>query len=63
MLGHSFPTRRSSDLLLPADNATGNFTKVVQRLPVKIIFDPESLKGIEDRLHPGLSTVVNIRVK
>jgi len=26
--------------LLPADNATGNFTKVVQRVPVKIVFDP-----------------------
>jgi membrane fusion protein (multidrug efflux system) len=49
--------------LLPADNATGNFTKVVQRVPVKIVFDPESLKDIADRIHPGLSTIVNVRIK
>lgn len=49
--------------LLPADNATGNFTKVVQRVPVKIVFDPESLQGIADRIHPGLSTIVNVRIK
>ena len=28
--------------LLPPDNATGNFTKVVQRIPVKIVLDPDS---------------------
>ncbi len=41
--------------LLPPDNATGNFTKIVQRVPVKIRFDPESIKGYEERIVPGLS--------
>ncbi|MBC8124023.1 MAG: HlyD family secretion protein [Gemmatimonadaceae bacterium] len=48
--------------LLPPDNATGNFTKIVQRVPVKIVFDPESLKGYEDMLVPGMSTVVSVNV-
>jgi membrane fusion protein, multidrug efflux system len=46
--------------LLPPDNATGNFTKIVQRIPVKIIFDAASIKGFEDRIAPGMSTVVTI---
>jgi membrane fusion protein (multidrug efflux system) len=41
--------------LLPPDNATGNFTKIVQRVPVKILFEPESIKDFRDRLVPGLS--------
>ncbi len=41
--------------LLPPDNATGNFTKIVQRVPVKIRFDAESIKGYEQRIVPGLS--------
>jgi membrane fusion protein (multidrug efflux system) len=46
--------------LLPPENATGNYVKVVQRIPVKIVFDPaEHL----DRLRPGLSVVVDVRVK
>ena len=49
--------------LLPADNATGNFTKIVQRLPVRIEFDKESVKGYEDRLVPGLSVVASVRVR
>jgi len=46
--------------LLPPDNATGNFTKVVQRVPVKITFDADSIRGSEDALRPGLSTVVRV---
>ncbi|MDF1763091.1 MAG: HlyD family secretion protein [Oleibacter sp.] len=43
--------------LLPAQNATGNFTKVVQRLPVKIVFDDDQvLAGIR----PGMSAVTTI---
>jgi membrane fusion protein, multidrug efflux system len=57
------PATGAEFALLPADNATGNFTKVVQRVPVKIVFDPESVSGYEDRLRPGLSAVVNVRVK
>ena len=46
--------------LLPPDNATGNFTKVVQRVPVKIKFDQLSEKDIE-QLKNGLSVIVKIR--
>jgi membrane fusion protein (multidrug efflux system) len=46
--------------LLPPDNATGNFTKIVQRIPVKIIFDAETLKGFENLLAPGMSTEVTV---
>lgn len=49
--------------LLPADNATGNFTKIVQRLPVRIEFDAESVRGYEDRIVPGLSVVANVKVR
>ena len=49
--------------LLPPDNATGNFTKIVQRVPVKIRFEPASIKGYEDLIVPGLSTEPKIRVK
>lgn len=38
--------------LLPPDNATGNFTKIVQRIPVRIVLDPGPLSGL---LRPGMS--------
>jgi membrane fusion protein (multidrug efflux system) len=57
------PASGAQFALLPADNATGNFTKVVQRVPVKIVLDPASLAGIEDRIRPGLSAVVRVRVR
>lgn len=49
--------------LLPSDNATGNFTKIVQRVPVKIVFDPQSIKGYESRIVPGLSVETSVVVK
>jgi membrane fusion protein (multidrug efflux system) len=49
------PGTGSTFALLPPDNATGNFTKIVQRVPVKILFDPDSLRNYEERLVPGLS--------
>ncbi len=49
--------------LLPPDNATGNFTKIVQRLPVKIVFDPTRIQGYESRLTPGMSAVVSVDLK
>jgi membrane fusion protein (multidrug efflux system) len=49
--------------LIPPDNATGNFTKIVQRVPVKIQFSAESIRGYEDRLMPGISVTVRIRVR
>ncbi len=57
------PATGAEFALLPADNATGNFTKVVQRVPVKVAFDPDSVAGFEDRLRPGLSVVVSVKIK
>jgi membrane fusion protein (multidrug efflux system) len=45
--------------LLPPDNATGNFTKVVQRIPVKIVMDKLTEKDISE-LRAGLSAVVHV---
>ena len=52
------PASGSQFALLPPDNATGNFTKVVQRVPVRIEFD----KGqpLLERLLPGMSVVTRI---
>jgi membrane fusion protein (multidrug efflux system) len=47
--------------LLPPDNATGNFTKVVQRIPVKITLDPGS--ALADMLRPGMSVYPTIDTK
>ncbi|MDB5396024.1 MAG: emrK [Rhodospirillales bacterium] len=44
--------------LLPAENATGNFTKIVQRVPVKIKIDPNSQYGVD--LRPGLSATATV---
>ncbi len=44
--------------LLPPDNATGNFTKVVQRVAVKIAIDDAD--GLTDRLRPGMSVVAKV---
>jgi membrane fusion protein (multidrug efflux system) len=47
--------------LLPPENATGNYIKVVQRVPVKIVFDedPNDLKT----LSPGMSVIPVVKVK
>jgi membrane fusion protein (multidrug efflux system) len=50
------PASGSQFALLPPDNATGNFTKVVQRIPVKIALLPG--QPYLDRLRPGFSAVV-----
>jgi membrane fusion protein (multidrug efflux system) len=44
--------------LLPPDNATGNFTKIVQRIPVKIVLDRDPELG--DLLRPGMSVIATI---
>jgi membrane fusion protein, multidrug efflux system len=54
------PASGSQFALLPPDNATGNFTKVVQRVPVKITFDDSSIATI---LRPGLSVIATVRTK
>ncbi len=51
------PASGSASALLPPDNATGNFTKVIQRVPVKILVDG-NVSG--DLLRPGLSAEVTI---
>jgi membrane fusion protein, multidrug efflux system len=55
------PASGSQFALLPSDNATGNFTKVVQRIPIRIALD----KGqpLVDRLPPGMSAVTRIHVQ
>ena len=47
--------------LLPPDNATGNFTKVVQRIPVKITLDPGT--ALTGELRPGMSVYPTIETK
>jgi membrane fusion protein, multidrug efflux system len=54
------PASGSQFALLPPDNATGNYTKVVQRIPVKIALDDTELAT---RLRPGLSVVATVRTR
>ena len=54
------PASGSQFALLPPDNATGNFTKVVQRIPVKIALDDPAVAA---RLRPGLSVVAAVRTR
>ncbi|MFT4192231.1 MAG: HlyD family secretion protein [Comamonas sp.] len=55
------PATGSEFAVLPAQNATGNFTKIAQRLPVRIELDPNQ-PGLE-RLRPGLSVVARVHVR
>jgi len=54
------PASGSQFALLPPDNATGNYTKVVQRIPVKIALDDNELAT---KLRPGLSVVATVRTR
>src|SRR6202790_4943847 len=54
------PASGSQFALLPPDNATGNFTKVVQRIPVKIALDDAARA---EQLRPGLSVTASVRTK
>jgi membrane fusion protein, multidrug efflux system len=54
------PASGSQFALLPPDNATGNFTKIVQRVPVKIVLDPRQAGA--SRLRPGLSVIATVRI-
>lgn len=54
------PASGSQFALLPPDNATGNFTKVVERIPVRIKFDAG--QPLVERLLPGMSVITHIRV-
>ncbi|MEI9980315.1 MAG: HlyD family secretion protein [Edaphobacter sp.] len=67
LAGHTFkgqvteiaPASGSQFALLPPDNATGNYTKVVQRVPVHISINPESAVG---QLRPGFSAEVVVHI-
>jgi membrane fusion protein (multidrug efflux system) len=54
------PASGSQFALLPPDNATGNFTKVVQRIPVKIALDDSTFAA---KLRPGLSVIATVRTR
>ncbi len=54
---HLSPASGSQFALLPPDNATGNFTKIVQRVPVKIVLDASQPT---ERLRPGLSVIATV---
>jgi membrane fusion protein, multidrug efflux system len=54
------PASGSQFALLPPDNATGNFTKVVQRIPVRVQLDDH--QPLLERLRPGMSVVTHIHI-
>jgi membrane fusion protein, multidrug efflux system len=56
-IDHVSPASGSQFALLPPDNATGNFTKIVQRVPVKIVLDASQST---ERLRPGLSVIATV---
>ncbi len=53
------PASGSQFALLPPDNATGNFTKIVQRIPVKIALEIDP--AMAERLRPGMSVIAAIK--
>jgi membrane fusion protein, multidrug efflux system len=55
------PASGSQFALLPPDNATGNFTKIVQRVPVKIVL--AAGQSLNERLRPGLSVIATVRTR
>jgi len=57
------PASGNQFALLPADNATGNFTKIVQRLPVKITLAPADVQRHAGRLVPGMSVVAEVDLR
>ncbi len=56
------PASGAQFALLPSDNATGNFTKIVQRVPVKITLRAEDIKALNGRLAPGMSALTEIEI-
>jgi len=57
------PASGNQFALLPADNATGNFTKIVQRVPVKITLAPSDVQRLTGRLVPGMSVVAEVDLR
>ena len=56
------PASGNQFALLPADNATGNFTKIVQRVPVKITLSAADQKALAGRLVPGMSVIAEVAI-
>ena len=56
-----FPASGAQFSLLPPDNATGNFTKVVQRIPVKIIIDDD--QPLKELIRPGMSVSAKVDLR
>ena len=56
------PASGAQFALLPADNATGNFTKIVQRVPVKIMLRTDDIKQFAGRLVPGMSALAEVHL-
>jgi membrane fusion protein, multidrug efflux system len=56
------PASGNQFALLPADNATGNFTKIVQRVPVKITLRADDIKKLSGRLVPGMSVLAEVEL-
>jgi membrane fusion protein, multidrug efflux system len=54
------PATGATFSILPAENATGNFTKIVQRVPVRVVLDVPG--DMHDVLRPGLSATVNVHL-
>ena len=57
------PASGNQFALLPADNATGNFTKIVQRVPVKIVLAADDVRKLGGRLVPGMSALAEIELR
>ncbi len=57
------PASGAQFALLPPDNATGNFTRIVQRVPVKILLDEPGLGERAGRIVPGMSAIVEVNVR
>lgn len=57
------PASGTQFALLPSDNATGNFTKIVQRIPVKIVLDAKAMEFMAGRMAPGMSAIVEIDLR
>jgi membrane fusion protein (multidrug efflux system) len=55
------PASGSTFSLLPPDNATGNFTKIAQRIPVKIVMDGAA--GADPRLRAGMNVIATIKTR
>ncbi len=57
------PASGAQFALLPPDNATGNFTKIVQRVPVKLVFDDKDIADLKGRIVPGMSATVSVDLR